>query len=127
MQTFRLAVLAVALLALASVASAQTPVGPGTIVAFDHDALLASETEHYQVCIDAVTDAACLTVAVTRVGTTNEYRFPLPGLTRGPHTLSVRAVGYFGTGASTPSNILSVKMVGKPGPPTNFRLSVTAP
>jgi hypothetical protein len=126
MQTLRLAALAVLLLVLAPLtARAQTPVGPGTTLAFDHDALLASETESYQLCIDAITDAACLTIPVVRVGTTNEYRLTLPGLTRGAHTLSVRAVGYFGLGPSAPSNTLSVKMVGKPGPPANLRMAVT--
>jgi hypothetical protein len=110
MPHLRVAILTGALLAISTVAPGQTSVGAGTILAFDHDPESAAETDHYELCVDGIT--MCMPIVATRIGTSDEYRFPLPTLTRGKHTLAVRAVGY--VSVSAPSNAISVRVVAKP-------------
>jgi hypothetical protein len=121
MQTLRVTVLALALLALASVAYAQQ-VQTGTTFAFMHIPEGAADTARYILCVDTAIVEACTTIGVVRVAATDEYRFTLPAVVaRGNHALTVRAVGFLSTGTSDPSNAVNVRVVGKPVAPTSLR------
>lgn len=120
---FRFAVLSLLLLALAPL-TAHAQLQAGSSLFFDHSAEDRADTEKYQICVDSVTDATCRDVSVLRVGTTDTYSLTLPGfVARGNRTLQVRAVGFGDTGASAGSNTLSVRVIGKPGPPVLLRLT----
>lgn len=120
-------ILTVVVLAFSALtAHGQTPVQTGTTFAFDHDAASAADTARYELCVDTVSDATCVTVGVVRVGTSDSYQFTLPStVARGNRSLSVRAVGLLDTGASGPSNVVPTRVVGKPNPPTSLRAQET--
>jgi hypothetical protein len=112
--------LACTLVAVPTTGWAQTPVRTGTTFAFDHDAVSATDTARYELCVDA---EPCVTVGVVRVGTTDTYQFTLPGtVPRGNHALAVRAIGLLDTGASGPSNVVVTRVVGQPAAPTDLRV-----
>ena len=119
MQTLRLAVLTLVLLALAAV-SAHAQVVAGSSFFFDHDGL---DTTKYQLCVDATAtnvEAVCLDVPTARVGTSNSYTFTLPAwVAKGNRRFAVRAVG--DAGVSDLSNELGLRVIGKPSPATNLR------
>jgi len=121
------AVLVVVVLALApGVTHGQ--VVAGTTFWFDHAPEDAADTERYELCVDTVTNATCAAIGVVRVGTTHTYRFTLPAsVARGTRALSVRAVGVLDTGTSGPSNVVTVRVIGKPGSPMLLRLTEVTP
>lgn len=126
MQALRTTLLALVVLAVTSLTAAAQQVIAGSTFSFEHDAESAADTERYELCVDAVTDPTCQTVAVLRVGTTDTYTFTLPAtVARGNRTLSVRAVGRLNTGTSGPSNAVSVRVVGRPSAPVNFQTTKT--
>jgi hypothetical protein len=127
MQTLRTSLFALVLLALSALtASAQGQLQTGSALFFDHPVADALDTEKYQLCVDAVADASCVDLAVLKVGTAgtvDTFSFTLPAtVSRGNHTLQVRAVGFGDFGASAGSNALAARIIGKPGPPVLLRL-----
>jgi hypothetical protein len=127
MHMLRSSGIAFALLALSALtASAQGQLQTGSALFFDHPVADALDTEKYQLCVDAVADASCVDLAVLKVGTVNgvdTFSFTLPAtVSRGNHTLQVRAVGFGEFGASVGSNALAARIIGKPGPPVLLRL-----
>jgi hypothetical protein len=127
MQTLRTSLFALVLLALSALtASAQGQLQAGSALYFDHPVADALDTDKYQLCVDAVADASCVDLAVLKVGTAgtvDTFSFTLPAtVSRGNHTLQVRAVGFGDFGASAGSNALTARIIGKPGPPVLLRL-----
>jgi hypothetical protein len=127
MQTLRTSLFALVLLALSALtASAQGQLQTGSALYFDHPVADALDTAKYQLCVDTVADSSCVDLAVLKVGTLNgadTFSFTLPAtVSRGNHTLSVRAVGFGDFGASAGSNALTARIIGKPGPPVLLRL-----
>lgn len=129
MQTLRIAILAGLLLAVASLTAhgqTTTPVLAGSTFSFDHDLASVEDTAGYQLCVDTVSDATCTDLAVKQVASPvagmAAFTFTLPATVgKGVRGLSVRAVGKYDLGNSPPSNVVTVRVVGLPGPPTNFR------
>jgi len=116
------------LLCLVSTPSyAQIPISTGKMLEFFHGVDQFTLTQKYQMCVDAVTDAACPDVVVTTSTTIGWYQFPLPtSVTMGIHFIGVRAVGFSGD-KSNVSNALHI-LVGPPidpnalVPPSSFRV-----
>lgn len=92
--------------------SARGQVITGASLFFDHTSDEQAFVQTYQVCVG--TD--CRDIGVTRVGTTVALAFPLPAwVPRGRRDVTVRAVWKAPlTGASEPTNVLTVVVVGKP-------------
>lgn len=105
---------------------AQAQLQTGSALYFDHPPEDAADTAKYQLCVDGVSDATCSDLAVLRGAETPTlvtFSFTLPGtVPRGNRILQVRAVGHGDFGASAGSNAISQRIIGKPGPPVNFRL-----
>ena len=104
--------LTVLFLFLASFASAQQPVAGTERLAWNHDGINVSRFEL------AVDGGAPVPVTVTMAGA--DYTAPLPAMTPGTHTLSVRACNV--AGCSAPLSI-SVRVVVIPSPVTNLRVT----
>jgi len=128
MQTLRFAVLTGLLLALSALTAhaQQGQLQTGSELFFDHPSVDALDTDHYQLCVDGVTDPTCSNLAVLKTTTSagmDTFTFTLPStVPRGNHSLQVRAVGFGEVGASPGSNTLAVRIIGKPGPPVLLRL-----
>jgi hypothetical protein len=111
MQTLRLSLLALVLLALAPL-TAFAQVIAGSQLYFDHTAEEQAAVDRYQLCVG--TD--CRDMGVLRVGTSDTLSFTVPSwVPRGRQDFTVRAVWKAPlTGNSAPSNALSQVVVGGP-------------
>lgn len=127
MQTLRLSFLALVLLALSTL-TASAQIQTGSTLYFDHDVASVADTQKYQLCVDAVSDAACTDIAVLPLGASQTpdmsvFSFTLPAtVPRGNHSLQVRAIGFGDFGSSAGSNALAQRIIGKPLPPVLLRL-----
>jgi len=100
----------------------------GTPYWFDHDAVSAEYVETYQLCVDAVSDAACQAIGTVRIpatGVTDSLTFTLPPwVPNGRRELWVRAKWKAPfTGYSAPTNSLVRNIV---GPPRDFRTTAAS-
>jgi hypothetical protein len=117
MQTLRLTVFTLVLLALASVgAHAQAVVIAGqSTMGFDH---VAADTTGYELCVDTLDIGACQPITVQPApsgDTLRLYTFTLPsGITRGTRVLRVRPLWAGGRGAA--GDVATFRAVVEPGP-----------
>lgn len=108
--------LLLALLALASPAAAQTPVTTANHIAFDQSDY--ANVTRFEVRVDTGAWVDIGKPAAT--GTANTVTTPLPAMTVGPHTLTVRACN--AAGCSAASTGINVVMVAIPQVPANPRV-----
>jgi hypothetical protein len=114
MHTFRVSVLALLLLALASVTASAQMIS-GTTLYFDHAAADQAFVDSYVLCVDG--SGLCTAVGVTRIGTSEVLTFTLPAWApKGKHDFTIVAVWKAPlVGRSAPTNIYTDTVVGGPG------------
>jgi len=114
MQTVRLALFTLAVLALTALTSHAQMVA-GTSAFFDHDAASAEFVDGYDLCVDVVSDPTCKPVGTVRAATGDLVTLTLPTwVPKGKHDLWIRARWKTPLTGASQTNSINRVIVGGP-------------